>query len=73
MKEHERVVLTCDLDEHGLLTGDVGTVVHVHEAAAAYEVEFMTLTGQTLAVVTLRAAQIRPIAQREIPHARVVV
>lgn len=72
MKEHERVVLTCDLAEYGLLTGDVGTVVHVHEAVAAYEVEFMTLTGQTLAVVTLRAAQIRPIAQREIPHARVV-
>lgn len=72
MNEHERIVLTCDLAEHGLLAGDVGTVVHIHEEAAAYEVEFMTLTGQTLAVVTLRAAQIRPIAQREIPHARVV-
>lgn len=72
MKEHDSVVLTCGLDEYGLVAGDVGTIVHIHDQALAYEVEFMTLNGQTLAVVTLRDDQIRPIAQREIPHARVV-
>lgn len=72
MKEHDSVVLTCALDEYGLLAGDVGTIVHIHDHARAYEVEFMTLNGQTLAVVSLRVDQIRPIALREIPHARVV-
>jgi hypothetical protein len=33
-----------------LISGDVGTVVHIHVDAAAYEVEFATLTGKTIAV-----------------------
>ncbi|MCI0379592.1 MAG: DUF4926 domain-containing protein [Gemmataceae bacterium] len=33
--------------------GVVGMVVHIHRNAAAYQVEFMTLTGQTLAVATV--------------------
>ena len=32
--------------------------------------EFITLDGQTAAVVTLEASQIRPVAPREITHAR---
>ncbi len=28
--EHDRVVLTSDLPENGLMAGDVGTVVHVY-------------------------------------------
>ena len=36
----------------------------------AYEVEFMTLTGRTVAVVTLEAQQVRPIASRDLSHAR---
>jgi hypothetical protein len=35
-------------------------------------VEFATLTGATLAVVTLPAAAVRPIGPREIAHARAV-
>jgi hypothetical protein len=38
----------------------------------AYEVEFMTLEGKTVAVVTLEASKVRPIGQREIVHAREV-
>ena len=30
IKEHDCVVLTSDLPSEGLLSGDVGTVVHVH-------------------------------------------
>ena len=70
IKEHDCVVLTDNLPEEGLQAGDIGTVVHVHQAGAGYEVEFMTLAGQTLAVTTLLAAQVRPINTRDVAHVR---
>ena len=54
----------------GLEAGDVGTVVHLYKDGLAYEVEFTTLDGQTAAVVTVEAAQVRPGGRREITHAR---
>ena len=65
------VVLTEALPEHGLMEGDLGTVVLVH-AAGGYEVEFMTLAGETLAVVSLHPHQVRSVGRREIAQARVV-
>ena len=53
IKEHDCVVLTSDIPDEGLQAGDVGTVVHIHRDGAAYEVEFVTLTGQTVAVATV--------------------
>jgi hypothetical protein len=44
----------------------------VHAKGAAYEVEFMTLGGQTLAVLTLSSEQIRPVDPGEIAHVRQV-
>ena len=44
IKEHDIVVLTEAVPEEGLTTGDVGTVVHIHNNVEGYEVEFMTLT-----------------------------
>jgi hypothetical protein len=70
IKEHERVVLTVPIPAEGLETGDVGTVVHIYKDGLAYEVEFITLAGNTAAVVTLEAAQVRPVGKREITHAR---
>jgi len=35
IRELDDVVLECDLPEHGLARGDVGTVVLVHEGGAA--------------------------------------
>lgn len=64
------VALTEDLPEEGLKAGDVGTVVLVHDAGAGYEVEFCSLTGETIAVVTVDAPQVRAIGQRELPSAR---
>lgn len=43
--------LTIDLPEHGLRAGDTGTVVLVHAAGKAYEVEFFTPWGETIAVI----------------------
>jgi len=70
VREHERVVLKTAVLEHGLMDGDVGTVVHVYPGGKAYEVEFVALNGETAAVATLKASQIRPVERLEITHAR---
>jgi len=70
--ELDSVVLVNDLPEHGLEKGDIGTVVLVHRNGEGYEVEFMTLHGETVAVVSLFASQIRPIGKKEIAHVRQV-
>jgi len=72
MKELDSVVLTTDLPEHGLRVGDVGTVVMVLRDGAGFEVEVASLEGETVAVVTLLASQVRPIAGREVAHARLL-
>jgi hypothetical protein len=72
IKEHERVVLKKEIPEQGLKTGDVGTVIHVHKKGEAYEVEFVALDGETLAIATLDASQVRPVQKREITHARLL-
>jgi hypothetical protein len=71
IKELDTIVLTTDLPEYGLSTGDLATVVLVHKHGG-YEVEFMTLDGETIAVVSLTPAQVRPVGRREIAHARLV-
>ena len=48
--ELDTVVLTIDLPEEGLKAGDLGAVVAVYGDGAAYEVEFVTLKGQTVSV-----------------------
>jgi hypothetical protein len=68
--EYERIVLKRDLLEHSLCAGDIGTVVLVHRNGEGFEVEFMTLDGETIAVTTLMATDVRPIAKKEMAHAR---
>jgi hypothetical protein len=70
IKEVDSVVLTTDLPDAAFKSGDVGTVVMIHQDAAGYEIEFSTLTGDTLAVVTVPASAIRPVTANEIAHAR---
>jgi len=50
----------------------VGTVVHVYRDGAAFEVEFVALDGETIAVATVELFDVRPAAHREITHARQV-
>ena len=69
LQETDMAVLTVDLPEYGLKAGDVGTVVLVH-GRQGYEVEFMTLNGETVAVTSLQATQVRPISTREVAHVR---
>jgi hypothetical protein len=70
IKEHDCVVLTADLSGEGLKAGDVGTVVHIHKDAAAYEVEFTTLDGRTLTVATVENKKLRPVSRRDVAHVR---
>jgi len=73
IKEHDYVVLTVNLPEEKLEAGDVGTVVHIHQGGAAYEVEFVTLAGRTIAVTTVAAVQLRPVGKRDVNHVRELV
>ncbi len=70
--ELDRVILTTAISEYGLEQGDIGTVVLIHQGGKGYEVKFVTLDGETVAVVSLFAAQVRPIGSREIAHARMI-
>ena len=70
IKEHGRIVLTEAVPSVGLEAGDVGTVVHLYRDGNAYEVEFTTLEGNTAAVVTVEASQVREVSKGEITHAR---
>jgi hypothetical protein len=70
IREHDQVVLTDDLPELALQAGDVGVVVHVYPSGAAYEVEFLTLEGETAAIVTLGADKVRAVRKSEIAHVR---
>lgn len=72
INELDRIVLASELPEHGLQVGDIGTVVLVHDQGKGYEVEFVSLDGETVAVVSLLANQVRTIRRREVPHARLL-
>jgi Domain of unknown function (DUF4926) len=72
IKDLDTVILTRDVPERKLCKGDLGAVVFVHADGAAFEVEFVTLDGGTLAVVTLPAEAVRAVTGHEIAHAREV-
>jgi hypothetical protein len=59
------VVLQVDMPIHGLKTGDVGAVVQVYSKDAV-EVEFVTASGRTQALVTLTISSIRPVSPKDI-------
>ena len=68
--ELDTVVLTHDIEGHGLKQGDIGAVVHSYNDGAAFEVEFVTAEGRTVALLTLTRKDIRPMGSREILHVR---
>jgi hypothetical protein len=70
IKEHDCVVLTKNLPAENLKAGDVGTVVHIYKDGAAYEVEFVTLAGDTVAVATVEATDVRPVGKQDLNHVR---
>ena len=71
--ELDTVVLSHDIDEHGLKEGDIGAVVHCYSDGLAFEVEFVTGEGETVAVLTLNSQDIRPMRGEEILHIREMI
>jgi len=63
--ELDSVVVARDLPTHGLRAGDLGAVVAVHPGDAL-EVEFVRVSGQTQALVTLAPADVRPIGEYDL-------
>lgn len=70
MNELDTVVLTHNIKDKGLKKGDMGAIVQVYNAGKAFEVEFVTADGKTVALLTLKPSDIRRFAKNEIPHAR---
>ena len=68
--ELDAIALTSDLPMHGLMRGDVGTAVLVPRNGEAFEVEFVGYDGHTVALLTLERSQVRPLRNRDMPHAR---
>lgn len=58
INDFDNVVLMRDLPDIGLYAGDHGAVVHVH-APDAFGVEFVAASGETVAVQTLSADDVR--------------
>lgn len=52
------------------MDGEVDAVIHHSADGSAWEVEFVTAKGATLAVLTLSATDNRPMGNREILHAQ---
>lgn len=78
-RELDTVVLARDLPEAGLQAGDLGCVVMVYGSSSApdgLEVEFVTASGRTQALRTLKPTDVRPVrdddllAVRQAPAAR---
>lgn len=65
MNEFDLVVLQSDGTDRRLKAGDVGTILTVYNEGKAFEVEFVTLTGEAVAIETLLAHQIRPVRSSE--------
>jgi hypothetical protein len=70
IEELETVVLTKDFPEYGLSRGDIGAVVHYYKDGKAFEVEFVSGKGRTIAVITLKSDDVRSMNPNEILHAR---
>ena len=65
IEEFETVTLANDLPSAGLMAGNAGTVVAVHDGGEAYDVEFVDGEGCTIALETLRAGEIRAVRGRK--------
>ncbi len=51
IQELDTVILVKGRSDQGLVKGDMGAVVMVHDGGKAFEVEFITMTGDPLGVL----------------------
>ena len=67
----DTVVLVNDLPKHGLRAGDLGAVVDV-QSPDTLEAEFVTASGRTTALVSLKASDVRAIADTDLVAVRTI-
>jgi len=67
----DTVVLDRDLPEQGLCSGDLGAVVQVFEPDGL-DIEFVTASGKTQALVTLNISDVRPVQDSDLIAVRSV-
>ncbi len=58
--ELDTVVLLREIPESGLRVGDLGTLVQIY-APDSFDVEFVTASGRTQALLTLSDRDVRPV------------
>jgi acetolactate synthase regulatory subunit len=63
--ELDPVVLDVDIPGRGLPRQSLGAVVHVH-TSDVFEVEFVTASGRTAALLTLKASQLRKVTDDDL-------
>ncbi len=73
IRELDTVALSHDIKEYGLKRSDIGAIVHCYQNNQAFEVEFVTGAGETVALLTLTGKDIRAIKEKEILHVRELV
>jgi hypothetical protein len=61
------------LPSFGLKTDNVGTIVDISPSGQQITLEFFNFAGDTVAVVPVKANQVRHLADNEVMHARTVV
>ncbi len=71
MKLLDTIVLRKDVPQYGLRRGDIGAIVEVY-GGDGFEVEFITGSGRTQALVTLRSTDVRPVADSDMLAVRSV-
>lgn len=69
IRELDAVVLARDLPKYGLRKGDLGAVVHVY-SPDVLDVEFVRVSGGTHVLVQLERADIRALAESDLPAVR---
>lgn len=65
----DTIVLDRDVPEYGLRKGDLGAVVEVYEPDGL-EVEFVTASGRTPALLTLGVRDVRAVADDDLVAVR---
>ena len=68
----DTVVLARDVHENGLRKGDLGAVVEVYEPDGL-EVEFVTASGRTAALLSLNTRDVRPVADDDLVSVRTCI
>ena len=69
-----RVSLAEDFPQHGLSSGDLATIVEIHEGGpgleTGYSLEVFNAVGETIVVMVVEESKICPVKRNEILHVR---